>query len=71
MMELFIEIIIIFNSYGFYVTSDGKKLYTASVTAYSIFEFDLETPWDFNSYIYPQNMSGVLSWWWGCICIFL
>ena len=46
--------------YGFHVTSDGKKLYSASVTAYSIFEFDLETPWDFNSYIYPQNMSGIL-----------
>ena len=48
------------GSYGFHVTSDGKKLYAPSFTAYSIFEFDLETPWDFNSYIYPQNMSGIL-----------
>jgi len=48
------------NSYGFHVSSDGKKLYAVSFTAYNVYEFDLETPWDFNSYKYPENMSGIL-----------
>jgi len=48
------------NSYGFHVSSDGKKLYAVSFNAFNVYEFDLETPWDFNSYKYPENMSGFL-----------
>jgi DNA-binding beta-propeller fold protein YncE len=46
--------------YGFHITSDGKKLYAVSNPSYMVYEFDLETPWDLNSYKYPQNRSGIL-----------
>ncbi|MHA2404938.1 MAG: hypothetical protein ACXADH_18235, partial [Candidatus Kariarchaeaceae archaeon] len=48
------------NPQGVHITSDGKKLYTICDDNWTVYEFDLKTPWDFNSYIYPQNMSGLL-----------